>query len=436
MVPLHDLPAAEAVALLSRRAISAESLVRALLERIALQEPGVRAWAWLDPGLALAQARRIDALPSPPPLAGLPVGVKDIVDTADMPTECGTEVMRGRCPSRDAEVVARLRRAGAVILGKTVTTELAYFRPGETRNPLDPSRTPGGSSSGSAAAVAARMVPAAVGTQTAGSIIRPASFCGVVGMKPTFGLLPLGGVSPFAASLDTLGFLARDPADLPPLLAASGTPLRDPGPAPARLRVGLCRTARWSLAAPESRRALEDAAAALAATGHEVPDADLGDAVEGLHEAQQRIMAFEAARTFAGLVRSHAGQLSPALLDLVRAGTEIPEAEHAEALRSAEAGRRAVARAFRAPGAPPGAPGVDALLTPAAIGEAPVGLAATGDPAFNRLWTLLHLPCLSIPWGTGPSGMPVGVQLVGAHGADLALIGLAGRLSALRRAGP
>src|SRR5215471_7840232 len=209
--PLNELPAAEAVALLSRREISPEELTRACLDRISAREAQVQAWQFIDPERALAQARSSEA--SSPPLHGLPIGIKDIIDTADLPTEYGSSIYQGYRPQADAPCVSALKRAGAVILGKTVTTQLAYFTPGKTRNPHNPEHTPGGSSSGSAAAVADFMVPAALGTQTAGSIIRPASYCGVIGFKPTFGQVPMHGIKPLAPSLDTLGVFVRNLSD-------------------------------------------------------------------------------------------------------------------------------------------------------------------------------------------------------------------------------
>ncbi|HZA13847.1 MAG TPA: amidase, partial [Myxococcaceae bacterium] len=243
MRALNELPAHEALALLARREISAEELVRACLARIAAREPEVSAWQILDEPRALAEARRIDGLRDPPPLRGLPVGVKDLIDTADLPTTYGSPIYRGHRPPNDAWCVKALRSAGAVILGKTVTTEFAYFSPGPTRNPRDVRRTPGGSSSGSAAAVADAMVPGALGTQTAGSIIRPASFCGVVGWKPTFGVLSLDGIRPLAPSLDTLGVLTRAVADVPVWMAVlSGAGVASLTQLSRSPRIGLCRT--------------------------------------------------------------------------------------------------------------------------------------------------------------------------------------------------
>jgi amidase len=405
------------MALLRDGTISSEELTRACLERIAREDGVLGAFEHVDPGAALAQARRIDAATPRPPLAGLPVGVKDIIDTADLPTECGFAGWRGRRPQRDAACVARLRAAGAVVLGKTVTTEFAFFKPGRTRNPHDHARTPGGSSSGSAAAVAARLVPAALGTQTAGSIIRPASFCGVVGFKPTHGLLPLEGIAPFAPSLDTLGLLVRRVADVPPLFAALlASPPAAAGRTGAAPRVALCRTEQWPLAEPSTRRIAEDAAARLARAGARVEEEDLGPGFRGLVAAQRAIMAAEAARTFRPILAEHGEAVSAVLRDLVREGEGAAAGQEEGARRQAAACRDLLGAVFARH---------DVLLTPSTIGEAPPGLDGTGDPAFNRIWTLLGTPCVSLPAARGPAGMPVGVQLVGPRGGDEALLGFA-----------
>jgi amidase len=415
MGSLPGLGAAEALARLRAGTLSSEDLVRACLERIAREDVALGAFEHLDPDAAVAAARAIDAARPRPPLAGLPVAVKDIVDTAGLPTECGSPVHRGRRPERDAACVARLRAAGAVVLGKTVTTEFAFYRPGKTRNPHDPARTPGGSSSGSAAAVAAGLVPAALGTQTAGSVIRPASFCGVVGLKPTFGLLPLDGVCPFAPSLDTLGVFVRDVVALAPLLEALGAPVATP-PRRDPPRIVLCRTEQWPLAEPSTRRIVEEAAAALARAGAAVREAEPGAPFAGLADAQRTVMAAEAARTFREIRARHGDLLSPVLTAFLREG-DLVSAER-------EAAARAQARACRAE-LPALLGDADVLLTPSAIGEAPLGLEATGDPAFNRIWTLLGTPCLSLPVARGPAGLPVGVQLVARPGADGALLSAA-----------
>lgn len=414
MTPPSALTAAEAVAALHAGALTAEALVRACLERIAAEEPRVRAWQHLEPERALEQARRVDATRPRPPLAGLPVGVKDIIDTADMPTECGSPVRRGRRPAADAACVTALRASGAVVLGKTVTTEFALYTPGKTRNPHDPARTPGGSSSGSAAAVADAMVPVALGTQTAGSIIRPAAFCGIFGFKPTFGLLPVRGVFPLCPSLDTLGVFARSLDDLPLLSAAMGAriaaPRRDVPP-----RVGVCRTEQWPVAGPEVRRLLEETAARLSAAGARVSELELPAAFDGLPRVQETIMAVEAARSLA----AEGGRelLSERLRALVAAGEATAPGAYQAALERASSCRRALPAALGA---------VDVLLTPSTPGEAPVGLDGTGDPAFNRIWTLLHVPCVHLPISRGPAGLPLGVQLVGRAGGDGALLAVAG----------
>jgi Asp-tRNA(Asn)/Glu-tRNA(Gln) amidotransferase A subunit family amidase len=416
--------AAETVARLHRGELTCEALVADCLARIAREDPRVGAFEHVDPQGALAQARRIDAIPreGKPLLAGLPVAVKDVLDTADLPTERGSEAFRGRRPARDAEAVARLRAAGAVILGKTVTTELAFYRPGKTRNPHDLSRTPGGSSSGSAAAVAAGLAPAAIGTQTAGSVIRPASFCGVVGFKPTFDAVPLEGVSPFAPSLDTVGLFVRDVEAIPLLLEALGVPAEAP-PSRAPPRLALCRTDRWPLAEPSTRAAVEEAARKLARAGAAVEELELPE-LEGLADDQRTIMAAEAARTLRAIREAHAPLLSAVLLDFLAEGARVAPAEEALARDRAERCRSRLPEVFAR---------FDALLTPAALGEAPAGLESTGDPAFDRVWTLLGTPCASLPVARGPAGLPLGLQVVGAPARDAELAAACGWIAAALR---
>jgi Asp-tRNA(Asn)/Glu-tRNA(Gln) amidotransferase A subunit family amidase len=423
MKPLHQLGVAEAAALLARGAITSEALVRDCLARIAEDEPRVLAWEHLDADGAVAQARRIDAASPRPLLGGIPLGVKDIIATADMPTGYGTPILAGQRAAADAACVGALRAAGAVVLGKTVSTELALYAPGKTRNPHDPTRTPGGSSSGSAAAVAAAMVPAALGTQTAGSVIRPAAFCGIVGMKPSFGLLSLEGVLPLAASLDTLGVLSREVADLPLLLRALGVELE--AAAPERPpRVAVCRTEAWPLASSDARRAVEDAAAALARAGARVMEAELPAGFEGLREVHATIMGYEIARSLGELRARGADRMSPKLRELLADGDAVAPESYRAAQERAEACRRRLPEVFDR---------IDVLLTASTPGEAPA-LSGTGDPAFNRIWTLLGLPCLHLPTGRGPAGLPLGVQLVAAPRADAALIGAgAWAEAALRR---
>jgi Asp-tRNA(Asn)/Glu-tRNA(Gln) amidotransferase A subunit family amidase len=418
---LEELGVAAAIGLLQRGAITSEQLVRACVDRIARDEPSIHAWVWLDPEQALAEARSVDARGRPAPLHGLPVGIKDIIDTADAPTECGTALYRGRRPNRDAACVAALRSAGGVVLGKTVTTELAFFAPGPTRNPRNPAHTPGGSSSGSAAAVANCMVPVALGTQTAGSIIRPAAYCGIVGFKPSHGRLSMEGIHPFAPSLDTLGVLVREVADVAPLLGALGAPVRV-SPLPGPPRVGLWRSTWWSQATSPMQARLEEVAGTLARAGATVREVDPLPDETRLFEDQKVIMAAEALGSFGALRPT--GALSPQLTALLDQGAAArPDEVEAAQVRAGQA-RAAAAQVFL---------DLDVLLTPSAPGEAPEGLASTGDPVFNRVVTLLGFPAGSVPAGTGPSGLPLGVQLVGSPRDEEALLAAAAWIEARLR---
>lgn len=417
MSRLNELSATEAVALLSRREISAEELTRACLERIRKRDPELQAWQFLDEKRALAQAREADRSPQGP-LYGVPVGIKDIIDTADMPTEYGCSLYRGHRPAADAACVAALRRSGAVILGKTVTTELAYFTPGKTRNPIHLGHTPGGSSSGSAAAVADSMVPVALGTQTAGSIIRPASFCGVIGLKPTFGEFPMGGIKVLARSLDTLGVFARRVADLSLLYEAfSGGAWAVPT-APTPPRIGVCRTEQWPMASADAQSILLQSAEALRGAGAHVEEIELDEGFRALHDTQKVVMAFEMARELRRERDEHADKLGPQLLQLFAEGDAYSPGQYEAALAKAAECRRRIGLVFGR---------VDVLLTLSAPSEAPAGLASTGDPMFNRIWTLLHLPCVNLPAGRGEKGLPIGVQLVGPAKGDASLLAASAR---------
>jgi Asp-tRNA(Asn)/Glu-tRNA(Gln) amidotransferase A subunit family amidase len=392
------------------------TLVEACLQRIAEREPTVSAWKHLDPDAALAQARQRDSAPAPGrgPLHGVPVAVKDIIDTADMPTSYGTTIHAGHRPAGDAVCVARLRAAGAVILGKTHTTELAMWTPAPTANPLDPTRTPGGSSSGSAAAVADAMAPVALGSQTAGSTIRPASFCGVLGFKPTHGLLDTGGVLRLSARLDTLGLFARDAGDLEPLAhVLAGREVGDGDDRPPAL--ALARTPWWDRADDDGRRALLRAGERLADAGARVTEVELPASFAALPDAHDAIMAFDAARALT-FEREHAEALSERVRDYLDRGAGTDPAEVDAALALGERCGRELERLLE---------GHDALLVPAVPGQAPRGLEATGDPLFCRAWTLLHTPAVSVPGMAGDDGLPIGVQLVALPGADAALLAAA-----------
>lgn len=419
-----DLSATAARAEIAAGRLTASALTESCLARIAEVEPAIAAFAALDADLWRAQAARADAAGCPGPLGGLPVGIKDLAATRDWPTGCGSPIYAGVRMPFDAAVVAQARAAGAVIAGKTVTTEFAAFHPGPTRNPRDPERTPGGSSSGSAAAVAAGMLPLAVGTQTAGSVIRPASYCGVVGYKPSFGSIDPTGIKPYATSLDTVGVLARGVADCRLFAAAvSGLPLDPPGALPAR--VGLCRSPAWELADPAMRRAFaEDLPPRLAAAGIGAVAVDLPPLYAEAMAAQRTIMAWESARCLAFEAETHGDKLSAGLRDALAAGRGIDVA----LLRAAYACRDAAIAEL------PGhlaAAGVSILLAPSAPGVAPPFGDGTGSPDFNRLWTLLRGPCVNLPGlACAETGLPLGVQVVAPMGADALALAFAERIAA------
>jgi Asp-tRNA(Asn)/Glu-tRNA(Gln) amidotransferase A subunit family amidase len=413
---LNRLSALAAARLIARRELSCEQLVRACLARIQQREAVVGAWTQLDPEKVLEEARVLDSGALRGPLHGLPLGVKDLIDTRQYATAYGSPIYSGHRPAWDAACVARARAAGALVLGKTVTTEFATYHAGKTANPHHPGCTPGGSSSGSAAAVADFMVPLAYGSQTAGSVIRPAAFCGVVGYKPSYGLICRAGVKSLSESLDTLGVLAREVGDA--AFFAGVLAGRDLLPAlgAAAPRVGLCRTHEWAQASVKTQQLLEAAAAALAVAGAKVVDITLPDEFTALTQTQSEIMAYEAAQALAFEVESCADQLSPKLRELIAQGRAVSPARHDDNLQRAARCRRQLADLFRE---------VDVLLSPSTIGEAPEGLAATGDPLFNRMWTLLGTPCIHLPCAHGPQGLPLGVQAIGASGADRALLSAA-----------
>ncbi|HEX2256523.1 MAG TPA: amidase [Afifellaceae bacterium] len=421
-----DLTAVEASERLARGELRATDYAGAYLKRIDAREEEVKAWRFVDRDLAMkraeaAEAHRKRGRPVGP-LHGVPVGLKDIIDTNDMPTENGTVIDAGRRPRKDAALVARLRAAGAIILGKTVTTELAYFTPRETRNPHDPGRTPGGSSSGSAAAVAAGMVPLAVGTQTAGSVIRPASFCGVVGFKPSFGVIPRTGVLQQSAQLDTVGVFARsveDAALIGDVLAG-----HDEGDADSRLEAqprllelarskpplkplfAFVKLPQWDEAEGTTQEAFAELADELGELCDEVPlPSILGEAAA----AHRTLMLAGFARNLRKYYDRGRDQLSARIVEAIEEGQSLTAVQYLSALDWREVLYAGVERIFDR---------YDAILTPAAPGEAPAGLESTGNPVFNAPWTLLGMPAVTLPLMQGPNGLPLGVQLVGRRGFD------------------
>ena len=406
-------------------------VVEATIERISTLEPRIHAWQSFDPELALAYARtlerRRDAGEPTGMLTGVPLAVKDIFDTADLPTTYGSPIYSGARPSSDAYPVAVARAAGAVMMGKTVTTEFAYFTPGPTANPWNTEHTPGGSSSGSAAAVASGMVPLAFGSQTAGSLIRPASYCGVFALKATYGAISLQGAKPFSHSLDTMGWLARSADDLElmrcALLGESFELLVVPPI--ASLNLAASTTHEASYLDDGRLQTWHGGLERLAAAGAKSKDLAVPESLRGLLDAQKAVMAYEAARSLEREVREHRNGLSASMLALLQSGVDMPEARYREAQTLAAEGRKQVAALMQ---------GLDALIVPAAPGEAPAGLAATGDPVFSRVWTLLGLPCINVPGLLGPQGLPVGLQLVGHRGQERRLLAVAAALHGALRA--
>ncbi|MEG1768466.1 MAG: amidase [Comamonas sp.] len=397
---------------------TARDIAADFLERVARAEPVVRAWQHLEAAQVLRQAQALDEAVPAGLLAGVPIAVKDIFDTHDMPTGYGSAVYAQHRPAADADIVAALRGAGAIVAGKTVSTEFAYFSPGPTANPWDPRRTPGGSSSGSAAAVASGMVAVAFGSQTAGSLIRPASYCGVFALKPSHASVSTRGAKPFSESLDTVGWLANDADDLELVRAALGgipfVPLQ--APPVAGLRLGVWRTHEWSYADESGQMAWEAGMRRLAAAGIELVELALPQAYAPLMEVQKTVMAYEAARSLAADIAQHGEALGVHIRELAARGRTISEPEYREALEFTARGRNAASALLQ---------GVDALVVPSAPGEAPLGLEATGDPVFSRVWTLLGLPSVNVPGLLGPNAMPVGLQLVGDFHSERALLALA-----------
>jgi Asp-tRNA(Asn)/Glu-tRNA(Gln) amidotransferase A subunit family amidase len=427
---LEWLGAADAARAIAEGAVSSVQLVEACLARIRAAEPEVQAWQFLDPEHALVQARardndRREGRPCGA-LHGVPVGIKDIIDTADMPTEDGTVLHAGRTPDRDAAVVSMLRAAGAVIMGKTVTTECAYFHPGKTRNPHNSAHTPGGSSSGSAAAVAAGMVPLALGSQTNGSVIRPAAFCGVYGFKPTHGLIPRSGILRLSRALDHVGVFARSLEDIALLCEQlAGRDEADPDTAP-RARPALLQTLAqepplppligfvkgpvWERAAPDTREAFGEMVSAL---GDRVEEVELPASAANALVWHQTIMEAEMAANFDLEWEKGRDRLSEKLRGLLARGRETSALEYQKALARIPLLNTGFADLYAR---------YSAILTPSAPGTAPHGLGATGDPAFCSLWTLCGMPAINLPLMRGENGLPLGAQLVGPRGDDARLL--------------
>jgi Asp-tRNA(Asn)/Glu-tRNA(Gln) amidotransferase A subunit family amidase len=425
--PLYCLGLREAAQAVRRGDLSSEDLIRALLERIGKHENTVQAFQWIDPARALELARQADrqlrSKETVGPLHGVPIGIKDIIETRGIPTTMGSPVFDGYLPVRSAALVHRAEAAGAFVLGKTVTTEFAYFTPGKTRNPWNAAHTPGGSSSGSAAAVAMGFLPGAVGTQTNGSVIRPAAFCGVVGYKPTAGLIPLSGVHPFSPSLDQAGVFARSIPDavlLAAVLAAkaddesatgtgTGMIANEVAPMDRAPRLAAVRSPVWHLADLRAREHFLEMVARLRTAGAQVEEKELPPTFEGAHAVHRTIMYAEGARVFAELQRRDRDRLSPRLNALIDEGLGIPDSDLARGLEKKEQFARELDGFLSA---------FDGVITPPTLGEAPADLTQTGDPAFCTIWSLCGVPAVTIPAGRGAAGLPFGLQIVGPRFSD------------------
>jgi Asp-tRNA(Asn)/Glu-tRNA(Gln) amidotransferase A subunit family amidase len=423
MNELFRLGAGEAAERLEENGTTALALVRSCFERIEQLEPRIQAWQQLDTKRALARAAALDAERAGGAargvLDGVPVGIKDIIDVGGLPTAMGSPLYRDRVAQESAEVVRRLERAGAVIMGKTVTTEFAYFAPGKTHNPWNTAHTPGGSSSGSAAAVACGMVPAALGTQTAGSVIRPAAFCGIVGFKPTRGLVPNHGTLDYSPTLDQTGVLARSVADagrVASVMASAGRiggAVQQPASPP---RLAAVRTPVWRAADAAQAGSFVDAIRRLSGAGATVSEVELPAVFSDAHTVHSTIMTYEASQFFRALQDAHRADLSDMLNRLIDAGRAIP----AERYREAVALRQDLIEALDG-----FLSDYDAIITPPARGEAPATLGETGDPTFCVMWTLTGVPAISIPVELGSRGLPLALQIVGRSGDDDGVLSVA-----------
>jgi Asp-tRNA(Asn)/Glu-tRNA(Gln) amidotransferase A subunit family amidase len=421
MTKPHLTPNPERLSVTQQRAalaagkLDAETLLRACMARIEERDRDVRAWTHVERKDSFGRAMSLDRLARNQPLHGIPVGIKDLIDTSNMPTCYGSQIYRNHRPKTDAACVKKLVAAGAIPLGKTVTTEFAYFSPGPTHNPHLRGHTPGGSSSGSAAAVADFQVPVALGTQTAGSVIRPAAYCGVVGYKGTYGWADMAGIKPLSPALDTLGVFCRAVADLALVRQAfTGTPVPGVGdPARAAPRIAVCRTPYWAEADADTHATLERAVERLAAAGARLGVFDPDETWDGINDAQLAIMIREASKALAKERTEHPKLLSERLAQMLEDGDKVGIREETAARALATKCRNRLAQVWR---------DFDVILAPAAPGAAPRGIERTGDPVFNRMWTLLGSPCIALPAGKAANGLPLAVQLVGPHNEDNALV--------------
>jgi len=417
-IRLNELTASDIVRAVRHGDATCESIARACLERIAEREGAVQAWEYIDRPAVLATAKGLDQRGAQGILAGVPFGVKDIIDTADIPSEYGSPIYAGHQPKTDAACVALSRKADAVLLGKTVTTEFANRHPARTRHPLDPARTSGGSSSGSAAAVADAMVPVALGTQTTGSTIKPGSFCGVFAYRPTFGELSCAGVKQSAWSLDTLGIYARSVEDLSRYRdALLGRQRESELRSVSKPRVAFCRTHKWDEVEPSTRALFEDAALRLRKIGVDVRDVTLPTAFNEMEEAHKWISSYEFTRNYTWEIENHRDKISETLQKgRLKNGLSCSFERYSQAKLHAEQTCKMLDAIFD---------DYDALLTSPVVGEAPVGFSDTGNSSLCGMWTALHVPVVTIPVFRGPTNLPIGAQLIARRGNDEELFGIA-----------
>lgn len=417
MQNINELPLHELLPLLQTRKLTARDLAEACIERITDREDKVGAWVQFSPDAVRRAADELDSGPVRGLLHGIPVAVKDIIDTRDYPTERGSPIYPGRQPDRDAACVATVRQQGAIVMGKTVTTEFAYFKPGKTANPRGLGHTPGGSSSGSAAAVADFMVPLGFGSQTAASLTRPAAYCGITGYKASWGQHPLDGIQGLAPSLDSLGILSRSAEDSEIMRAALlNEPYRPLDTTSHRLRIGLCQTPDWASADATVADAMEDAGSTLERSGAVVTPLVLPEVFTNLSDLHKLIMAYEARRMLEREYLENRNLMSPQLYDLLDSGDRTSRPDYDLAVTTARKAKAEIASILS---------DLDAIIAPSAPGEAPAGLGATGDPVFSRMWTLLQLPSVAVPVMTGPNGLPLGIQFIGRLAQDRKLLGVA-----------
>jgi Asp-tRNA(Asn)/Glu-tRNA(Gln) amidotransferase A subunit family amidase len=414
--PLHALNLMEALKGIENRQFTSEAYTRALLDRIGLLDGEIQAWTWLEPAQAIQAARLADSYlasgGTPGLLQGLPIGVKDIFATAGIPTQMGSPAFAGHVPGASARVIEQLKERGGFVMGKTVTTECAFLHPGKTRNPWNPMHTPGGSSSGSAAAVAAGFVPAALGSQTNGSVIRPAAFCGVVGFKPTQAILPIEGALTFSHTLDQVGVFTRRVQDAAWLVwsladGPSFSPATCTRSAPPRLAA--VKTPAWEEAEDAAKQHFHRNIDTLRKAGADVKQIELPNCFSQAHRTIRTIMAAEAAYNFEELKQKQAAHLSSILKDFLAEGEGVGAVAYLQAQRIRLTLQNDLERFLLQ---------YDAIITPPAPGEAPATLAQTGSPNFCSIWSLCGVPAITIPTGFGPRGLPLGLQIVGPHGKD------------------